>query len=480
MNYPMIRSILGFILGVEALFMAPALGIALFRGESRAALGFGAAMLLMALVCLLMVRKRPTRRDYYTREGLVTVGLGWLLLSAFGALPFCLSGAILSPVDAFFETVSGFTTTGASVLSDIEALPMSLLYWRSFTHWLGGMGVLVFFLAINPLKGDSGASLHLLRAESPGIRVSKMVPRMRRNSLILYAIYVALTILMFVLLVFDMPVFDALTTAFATAGTGGFAIKNDSLVSYSLYSQIVVTVFMMLFGVNFSIYYLMLLRRFRSAARNSEFWAYWAFFAGATVVIALNTLSLHGGLGLSLHQASFTVASIMSTTGFMISDFDLWPELSKTIILLLMFVGGCAGSTGGGLKVVRVVLLGKIVQRGVRLTLRPNEVKSIRLDGEAQERTMIDACGVYLLTFFLLMAGFTLLLSLEGLDFTSTFSAVVTCMNNVGPGFNAVGPTMNFSVFSPFGKILLSLAMLFGRLELYPMLVLFVPRTWKK
>lgn len=480
MNFPMIRSILGFILAVEALFMTPALGIALFRGEYAVAIGFGVTMVIMALVSLFFIRRRPPRRDYYTRDGLVTVGLGWLLLSLFGAVPFVLSGAISSPVDAFFETVSGFTTTGASILTDIESLPMSLLYWRSFTHWLGGMGVLVFFLAINPIAGDSGATLHLLRAESPGVRVGKLVPRMRRNSLILYAIYVVLTIVMFLLLLVDMPVFDALTTAFATAGTGGFAIRNDSLVSYSLYSQIVVTVFMMLFGVNFSIYYMLLLRRFRSVMRNSELWAYWGFFAVAALIIALNTLPLHGGFGNSLHQASFTVASIMSTTGFMISDFDLWPELSKCILLLLMFVGGCAGSTGGGLKVVRVVLLGKIVHRGIHLTLRPNEIKSIRLDGEAQDRALIDACGVYLLTFFLLMSGFTLLLSLEGMEFTSTFSAVVTCMNNVGPGFNAVGPTMNFSAFSPFGKILLSLAMLFGRLELYPMLVLFVPRTWKK
>jgi len=303
---------------------------------------------------------------------------------------------------------------------------------------------------------------------------------MRRNALILYAIYVALTVLLFVLLVFDMPVFDALTTAFATAGTGGFAIKNDSMTSYSLYSQIVTTVFMMLFGVNFSVYYLLLLRKFRSVIRNSELWAYWAFALGSSLVIALNIMPLHGGFFTSFHHASFTVASVMSTTGFAISDFDLWPELSKVILLLLMFVGASAGSTGGGLKVVRIVLLGKIVQRGIRLTLRPNEVKMIHLDGEPQEKSLIDACGTYLLTFFSLFALFTLLLSLEGFDFLTTFSAVSACINNVGPGFGAVGPTMNFSSFSSFGKLLLSIAMLFGRLEIYPMLVLFAPQTWKK
>ena len=285
---------------------------------------------------------------------------------------------------------------------------------------------------------------------------------------------------MFVLLAFDMPLFDALTTAFATAGTGGFAIKNDSLASYSLYSQIVTTVFMMLFGVNFSVYYLLLLRKFRNVIRNSELWAYWAIALGSSVIIALNILPIHGSFFNSFHHASFTVASVMSTTGFAISDFDLWPELSKMLLLLLMFVGASAGTTGGGLKVVRIVLLGKIVRRGIRLSLRPNEVKMIHLDGEPQEKALIDACSVYLMTFFTLFAMFTLLLSLEGFDFITTFSAVSACINNVGPGFGAVGPTMNFSAFSPFGKILLSFAMLFGRLEIYPMLVLFVPNTWKK
>jgi len=480
MNYPMIRNMLGFVLAIVGIFMLPALLIALFRAEWNAALGFGITIAVMAVLSLLMSRKRPARRDYYTREGLATVGLTWVLVSVFGALPFTLSGSIPSYVDAFFETASGFTTTGASILADIESLPVSILYWRSFTHWLGGMGVLVFFLAVSPVTGDSGAAMHLLRAESPGVRVGKMVPRMRRNAIILYAIYVVLTILMFVLLAFDMPLFDALTTAFATAGTGGFAIKNDSLASYSLYSQIVTTVFMMLFGVNFSVYYLLLLRKFRNVIRNSELWAYWAIALGSSVIIALNILPIHGSFFNSFHHASFTVASVMSTTGFAISDFDMWPELSKMLLLLLMFVGASAGSTGGGLKVVRIVLLGKIVRRGIRLSLRPNEVKMIHLDGEPQEKALIDACSVYLMTFFTLFAMFTLLLSLEGFDFITTFSAVSACINNVGPGFGAVGPTMNFSAFSPFGKILLSFAMLFGRLEIYPMLVLFVPNTWKK
>lgn len=481
MNIAMICRILGLTLGVEAAFMTPPLLIALVRGEHGAAVGFAAAMAAILVCAALLRRVKARRREYYAREGFVTVGLSWVLLSVFGALPFCLSGAVPSFIDAFFETVSGFTTTGASVIADVEALPVSLLYWRSFTVWLGGMGVLVFVLAVSPMaNGDGGDALHLLRAESPGVNVGKLVPRMRRSTTILYLIYIGLTVLMFGLLVFDMPFFDALTTAFATAGTGGFSIRNAGMSVYSSYSQTVITVFLILFSINFTLYYLVLIGKARQTLRSEELWVFFGILTVASGAITVNILPLFGEVRTSIHHAVFTVASMMSTGGFAISDFNFWPWFSKTVLLVLMFVGACAGSTGGGIKIVRIVIGAKLARRGVQRAIHPQQVKCVHMDGEPLDEDTCHSVSAFLLVYALLFVLLLLLLALEGLDFTTTFSAVASCFNNIGPGLELVGPMSNYTCFSSFGKVLLSFAMLFGRLELYPMLLLFIPAAWRK
>ena len=435
MNLLAICRVLGLALEVEAAFMTPALVIALARSEWAAVAGFSAVMALLLLVGEILRHLRLRRSEFYAREGFVTVGLSWLLLSLFGALPMYISRSVPSYVDCFFETVSGFTTTGASVIPAVEDLPMSILYWRSFTNWLGGMGVLVFVLAVSSVAGNTGDTLHLLRAESPGVKVGKLVPRMRRSTAILYLIYLGLSVAMFLLLVFDMPVFDALTVVFATGGTGGFSIRNAGMAVYSDYSQTVMTVFMLLFSVNFTVYYLLLVRRFRSALHNEELWT----FAGITVLsiaaITVNILPQFDSLRQAIHHASFTVASIISTTGFAISDFDLWPWFSKTLLVILMFIG---------------------------------------------EDETADSVSVFMLIYLMLFVGMLFLLALEGLDFTTTFSGLAACLNNIGPALAKAGPTLNYNCFSPFGKLVLSFAMLFGRLELYPMLILFTPSAWRK
>jgi len=481
MNYRAIRSIIGRIMMVEAAFMLPALLISALRREGRVAFGFALTVGGLLAFGLPMALLKRDHKTYYAREGLIAVGLSWLTVSLFGALPFFLSGAIPSFVDCFFEAVSGFTTTGASVLDNVETLPRGLLYWRSFTHWLGGMGVLVFLLALAPASRETGESLHLLRAESPGVNVGKLVPRMHRSALILYEIYIAMTLLQIILLLLGkMPLFDAVTVALGTAGTGGFAIKNDSIASYGAYNQIVITVFMALFGVNFNVYYLLLLRHFRQAFKNEELWVYFGTFAVSSLVIAVNTLSLFGSFGTALHYSAFTAASVMSTTGYVTADWELWPQLSRTLLLLLMFMGASAGSTGGGLKVARILILLKSARRSIRRSLHPRAVGLVHMDGQALEDGTVHEVNTFTAIYFLLMAGFTLVLSLDGLDFETTFSSVVSCMNNIGPAMNLAGPTLNYSCYSGFGKLLLSFSMLFGRLELYPMLMLFTPSAWRK
>ncbi len=480
MNLLVICRILGVALEVEAAFMAPALGIALFRGEWNAVAALSATMALLLLTGEILRRIKARRSEYYAREGFVTVGLTWLLLSAFGALPLYLSHAVPSYIDCFFETVSGFTTTGASVIPKVEELPMSLLYWRSFTNWLGGMGVLVFVLAVSPLADNSGETLHLLRAESPGVKVGKLVPRMRRSTTILYMIYIGLSVIMFFLLVVDMPAFDALTAVFATGGTGGFSVRNEGMAAYSSYCQTIMTIFMLLFSVNFTVYYLLLIGHFRSALRNEELWTFLGITAASITAICVNILPQYGSLRLAIHNASFTVASIVSTTGFSISDVDRFPWFSKTLLVVLMFIGACAGSTGGGVKVVRVVLAVKYVKRGVRRAIHPQEVRSIHMDGETVDDETVDSVAVFLLIYLMLFVGMLILLALEGLDFTTTFSGLAACLNNIGPALGKAGPTLNYNCFSPFGKVILSFAMLFGRVELYAMLLLFIPWAWKK
>lgn len=481
MNVAMICRILSLTLCVEAAFMVPALGIALAKGETAASAAFAATMAAIVLISVLLRRIPARRREYYAREGFVTVGLSWVALSAFGALPFCLSGAVPSYVDCFFETVSGFTTTGASVLPAVESLPMSLLYWRSFTNWLGGMGVLVFVLAISPMAGENGGdALYLLRAESPGVNVGKFVPRMNRSTTILYLIYIGLTALMVFLLVWDMPFFDALTVAFATAGTGGFSIRNIGMSYYSVYSQTVMTVFMLLFAVNFTVYFLLLIGKFRKALHSEELWVFLGIFAVAATVVTINILPEQESAGMAIHRAAFSVASVMSTTGFAIADFDLWPWFSKTILLLLMFIGACAGSTGGGIKIVRIIIGAKLARRGVKRAVHPQQIKCVHVDGEPLDEDTCASVSAFLLVYALLFVLFLILLALDGLDFTTTFSATASCYNNIGPGLSLVGPVSNYTCFSWFGKLLLSFAMLFGRLELYPMLLLFTPAAWRK
>ena len=482
MNYPMIRGIIAKIVCVEAAFMLPALLISAFCGERASTLGFAVTMALVLIAGLPLALKRTPKKSFHAREGLVTVGLAWIIVSVLGALPFCISGAIPNYVDAFFETVSGFTTTGSTILSDVEALPKGMLYWRSFTHWLGGMGVLVFVMALGPLtEKDGGESMHLLRAESPGIKITKLVPRMRRSAGILYGIYIALTLVQIVFMLFGrIPLFDAVTITFGTAGTGGFAVKNDSMASYSPYIQWVVTVFMLLFSVNFNIYFLLLLRQVRRALGDEELRWFGIIIAAAVAVIMLDTAGYFASFGESLRHVAFTVASIISTSGFVTVDFDRWPQVSRTVLVLLMFIGACAGSTGGGSKVVRVIILFRTAKRAVYRAFHPRGVKMVYLSGQVLEEDTVSSVGAYYLIYFLTIAAATLLVTVDGFSMETNFTAVVTCINNVGPGMDAVGAVQNFGGFSAFSKIILSITMLIGRLEIYPILVLFFPAVWKK
>jgi len=482
MNYRMIANIIAKITTVEAVFMLPALFISLFLGEGASAAGFAITMVLMLVISVPILAKKNIRPDFHAREGLVTVGLSWIVVSAFGALPFVFSGAIPNYIDAFFETVSGFTTTGATVISDIEVLPKGILYWRSFTHWLGGMGVLVFMMALSPLtEKDGGEGMHLLRAESPGIRITKLVPRMKRSAEILYAIYIGLTLLQIVLLLLGrVPLFDAVTISFGTAGTGGFAIKNDSIASYSAYTQWVVTVFMLLFSVNFNIYFLLLLRQFRKVLRDEELRTFLIIVIAAVAVIVIDTVGYFASVGESLRHVVFQVASIISTTGFCTVDFDKWPQISRTLIVLLMFIGACAGSTGGGSKVVRIVVIFRSAKRAVYKAFHPRAVKAIYLGEDILDDDTVSSVSNYYLIYFLVVAATTLLITVDGFSMETNFTAAVSCINNVGPGMDGVGAVMNYGGFSWFSKIVLSITMLIGRLEIYPILVLGFPQVWRK
>ena len=483
MNYRLISNIIAKTLLVEVLFMVPALFIALAQGEMNAVFGFFVTMALaLVLSGLTLLIFRPKRNDLYARDGLFAVGLTWIVLSLVGALPFLLSGCIPSYIDCVFETVSGFTTTGSTILTDVEIMPRGILYWRSFTHWLGGMGVLVFVMTLSSLTPkDSGKSMHLLRAESPGVIITKLVPRMRSSAAILYAIYFGLTVLEFILLAFGrMPVFDNICLTFGTAGTGGFGVLNDSVASYSPYCQWVITIFMILFGVNFNVYFLLLMGRFRKALGSEEVRVYLLIIATAIAVIVFNIRSVIPDFWENLRHSSFTVASIISTTGFGTVDFNLWPQLSKSILLTLMIIGACAGSTGGGVKVVRILVIFKAAKRAVIKMIRPKTVRLINVEGEALEEDTVQAVTSYMIIYFMLIALFVLLVSINNLDFETSFSAVLACLNNIGPGMAAVGPTANFAALSNLSKIVLTIAMLIGRLEIYPILLFFIPSTWKK
>ena len=480
----MMGRINALILAAEAVFMIPPLVLALVDGVYGTFRGFlYGILILLAVSGVLFLLSRGAQKGFYAREGLICVGVCWVIMSLLGCLPFWLSGEIPHYVDALFEMVSGFTTTGATIVGDVEALSRATLYWRSFSHWVGGMGVLVFLLAVIPVGGQNkGFTMHLMRAESPGPDVGKLVPKMRQTAAVLYLTYVALTLLNFVFLLFGgMPVFDAVCTAFGTAGTGGFGIKNDSMASYSPYLQGVCTVFMLLFGVNFSCYYLLLLRKVRSVLRDEELRLYLGVVATSTLLIAVNlwrsVAQFAGSFGTALHHAAFQVSSIITTTGFSTASINDWPAFSQAILLGLMVIGACAGSTGGGIKCARVLLLCKGLHRNLAQLIRPREVRLIRVSGKTVDEKVMANTNAYLCAYVVILLVSTVVVSLDGLSFLANFSAVLSCFNNIGPGFAEAAS--NFSCFGPLSKVVLILDMLAGRLEIFPILVLLSPSVWR-
>ena len=478
MNFRIIAYIVGWVCNFQAIFMVLPCITALVYQEHEF-FAFLISMILCLIAGIPLTARKPKNKVFYTKDGCVAVALSWLALCIFGSVPFVLSGSIPHPIDAFFETVSGFTTTGSSILTDVEVLPHCILMWRSFTHWIGGMGVLVFLLSLLPLAG--GYHMNLMKAESPGPSVSKLVPKVQQTAKILYSIYIGMTLLQIVLLLIgNIPLFDTLCIAFGTAGTGGFGIKNDSMGSYSTYCQIVTTIFMILFGVNFSAYYLILTKKIRQALKFEEVRYYFGIIAVAILVIGLNTMHLFQNLGVSIQQAAFQVGSIITTTGFSSADFNQWPALSKTILVLLMFVGACAGSTGGGIKVSRILILCKAARKEFQLYLHPNAVKKIKMDQKTITHDILRSTNIYLTLYLLIFAVSILLVSLDNFDMTTNFTAVTATLNNIGPGLEIVGPMGNFSSFSYFSKCILIFDMLAGRLEIFPLLLLFFKGTWKK
>ena len=479
MNYAIVFRLLGYILMIEGTLLLLPAAASLIYGEWMVLAVFLLTAAVSAGIGFALRAIKPRSKVFYMREGFAATALSWIVISVVGAVPFVLTGCIPNPVDALFETVSGFTTTGASILPGVEDLPKGILFWRSFTHWIGGMGVLVFLLSLLPLTG--GSHVNLMKAESPGPQVDKLVPKVQSTAKILYGIYFALTVLEVVfLLLGGMPLFESMLTAFGTAGTGGFGFKNDSFASFSPYIQWVVTVFMILFGVNFNVYFLLLLRRFRRAASSEEVRAYFAIILAAVAVITVNIRSLYGTFGEALRHAAFQVGSIITTTGFSSCDFDLWPTLAKEVLVLLMFVGACAGSTGGGLKLSRVMMLLKAAFSDMRRVIWPRRVSRLQMEGQRVEQTVIRAVFSYSTLYMLLLLAGTLLISFDGFDTTTNFTAALTCLSNMGPGLGLIGPAGNFSIFSDFSKLLMSFLMLAGRLELYPILVLFFPSVWKR
>ncbi len=482
MNYKMMGRFIAQIVAMEMAFLIPALCISLGYGETAAVNGFLLTLAVMAVFSgVLYALCRKAGKLFGAKEGLVCVSLSWIVMSMLGCLPFVFSGAIPSYVDALFETVSGFTTTGSSILSDVEALPRGILYWRSFTHWVGGMGVLVFLLAVSPGDGGKGFTMHLLRAESPGPDVGKLVPKMKSTASILYIIYIVLTAINFILLLLGgMEWLEALCTAFGTAGTGGFGTRNDSIAGFSPYIQNVTTVFMFLFGVNFSCYYLLLLKNWRSVLKDEELRFYIGLAVACAVLIAFDIRSLYGTWEETIRHSAFQVSTIMTTTGFATTDFDLWPTFSRSILLLLMIVGACAGSTGGGFKCARVLLILKSLRRNIRKILQPRKVQVVRINGKVVDEQVLDNANAYLAAYIVIIILCILVISLDGFSVETNLTATLACFNNIGPGLDAVGPTCNFSAFSDLSKIVLSVAMLAGRLEIFPMLVLCSRSTWRR
>ena len=480
MNRKMVYYLIGRILLLEGGLLLLPLAVSLYYldgGQIPFLITIALCESLGLLLCRIF---RTDNTVFFAKEGFLVTALAWLSVSVLGALPFILSGDIPNFVDAFFETVSGFTTTGASILRDVEAMRRSMLFWRSFTHWIGGMGVLVLMVAVMP--NLSGRTIHVLRAEMPGPTMGKLSPKLKDTAKILYMIYIAMTLLELTLLVAGgMPLFDSAIHTFGTAGTGGFGMKADSIAGYSPYHQWVIATFMMLFGVNFNLYFLLVLRRVKSVFRSEELWTYLGIILGSTALICWNVRPLFDNLSEAIRHSFFQVNTISSTTGFSTVDFDGWPTLSRMIMVLLMFIGACAGSTAGGLKVSRVVLLFKTVRREVRHMIHPRAVTSIRFEGKPVDSTTLISVISYFSIYIGLFAGFWFLVSFQpGFDGVSNFSAVAACYNNIGPGLNLVGPTLGYWHYTPFIKLTLAIAKLFGRLEIYPMLISLSPSTWLK
>ena len=478
MNYSIVLYILGCVLKFESAFLVlPALVGLIYR--EHASVSYLAVAVLCLILGVLLTHKKPRSTNLYTREGFVAVALSWIIMSIFGAIPFVLTGDIPFYVDALFETISGFTTTGSSILTDVESISKASLFWRSFSHWVGGMGVFVFIMAILPMMG--GSTMNLMKAESPGPSVSKLVPHVKDTAKILYGIYIAITICEATILrALGMPLFDSLTTTFGTVGTGGFGIRNDSIAGYSPAIQITITVFMILSGINYTAYFYILTGKIKELFKIEEVRWYLAIIFGSVAVITWNVRSLYPTFSETLRHAFFQVGSIITTTGYATTDFDLWPALSKTLLVTLMFICAWAESTSGGIKVSRILILLKTIRKELSLIIHPRQVKKIRMDGHPVDHETLRSANVFLVVYFVLLLTSMLLISVDEFDFSTNFTSVVTVLNNIGPGLNLVGPTQNFSIFSPFSKFVLMFDMLAGRLELFPMMILLMPSTWKR
>ena len=477
MNIRMTLYTLGMLIAFEGAFLlVPTATAAVYR-EPELLLFAVIAVICMA-VGFLITRFKPKNKTLFARDGFVIVALSWILLSVIGALPMFLCGAIPHYVDALFECVSGFTTTGASILHSLDDLPKCVIMWRSFTHWIGGMGVLVFIMAIMPLAG--GQNMYIMKAESPGPSVGKLVPRVKKTAMLLYVIYIALTLIEFVMLLCGrMPVFDAITLTFGTAGTGGFGISDAGFSKYNSYCIWVITVFMMLFGVNFTCFFLILHGKFKDAF-NSEIKVYFGLIAFAIITITLNVRHLFESAGQALMHSSFTIGSLISSTGYATADFDAWPTYSRTLLVILMFIGACAGSTGGGIKVSRALIIFKNMHNELRVMTHPRQVKKLKIDGHPVEPEVIRSVNTFLAVYIMIYIVSLLILTMDGLDLTTNFTAVVATLDNIGPGLSQVGPTSNFDVYSTLPKCVLIFDMLAGRLELFPIILLMSPATWKK
>ena len=479
MNYKLILKLIGNVLRVEALFMLLPLAVSLIYGSGDYA-AFLWSILIVASVGSLLSLIKPGNKGFKPKDAFAVAGLAWLLISLFGALPFYFSGYFKGFIDCAFESISGFTTTGASILTNIEILPKGILFWRSFSHWIGGMGVLMFMLAVMPSMNAS--SVNLLRAESTGPSPDKIVPKIRETAKIMYLVYLAMTVLLVILLLIaGLPIYDSLVNAFSTAGTGGFSAMNASIRAYNnLAAEIIITVFMFLFGISFTLYFFLLGKKFMKLFKDSELKFYFGIVIAAIAVITINISGLYGGIGEALRHSSFQVSSIISTTGFSTADFNLWPTLSQVILVLLMVTGCCAGSTGGGMKLIRILILLKAVKIELGKIFHPGSVKAVSINEKKIDRETVSKTGLFFFIYFAVFIVSVMLVSIDNKDFVSSSTAVIASLSNIGPGLGAVGPAGNFSLFSAFSKVVLSFCMIAGRLEFFPVLIWFIPSLWKK